>query len=57
MTSMLYEYTQTEKDICTLAFRAGNYVELRKLPNAIQTFNISQSRKENVRTAEINSKI
>ena len=41
MASMLYEFTNKEADHVHMAFRVGNFVSLRDLPNAIMPGNVS----------------
>lgn len=41
MTSMLYEFTNKEADHIHQAFRVGNYVSLRDLPNVILPGNVT----------------
>ena len=41
MASMLYEFTNKEADHVHMAFRVGNFVSLRDLPNSIMPGNVS----------------
>ena len=40
LSSMLYEYTNREKDYVERAFRGGNYQTIRGLPDDIRPFNV-----------------
>ena len=40
LTSMLYEYTNREKDLVERAFRGGNYQTLRSLPDDIRPHSV-----------------
>ena len=42
LSSMLYEFTNKEQDSCIQAFRTGNYVGLRDLPDHIAPNNVLQ---------------
>ena len=42
MSSMLYEFTNKERDRVNQAFRTGNYHSLRDLPKHLMPGNVSQ---------------
>ena len=48
LSSMLYEYTNKEKDIVERAFRGGNYQSLRSLPDDIRPYNVGQALKQKI---------
>lgn len=43
LTSMLYEYTNREKDTVESAFRGGNYQTIRNLPDDIRPYSVGQA--------------
>ena len=57
MTSMLYEYTNKEKDYVERAFRGGNYQTIRGLPDDIRPFNVGQAVKEKISNTALVSSI
>ena len=57
MSSMLYEYTNREKDYVERAFRGGNYQSIRGLPNDIRPFNVGQAVKEKIANTALTSSI
>lgn len=57
MSSMLYEYTNREKDYVERAFRGGNYQTIRALPDDIRPFNVGQAVKEKIANAALFSSI
>ena len=57
MSSMLYEYTNREKDYVEQAFRGGNYQSIRGLPNDIRPFNVGQAVKEKIANTALASSI
>ena len=40
LSSMLYEFTNKEQDLIVRAFRSGNYVGLRDLPDNLAPNNV-----------------
>ena len=57
LSSMLYEYTNREKDYVERAFRGGNYQTIRGLPDDIRPFNVGQAVKERIANAALTSSI
>ena len=57
LSSMLYEYTNREKDYVERAFRGGSYQTIRALPDDIRPFNVGQSVKERIAGAALTSSI
>jgi len=57
LSSMLYEYTNKERDAIVNAFRTGNSQSLRSLPNELQPFCVSQAIKESVQNMHLLSSI
>lgn len=57
LSSMLYEYTNREKDIVERAFRGGNYQTIRALPDEIKPFNVGQAVKQRIAEAALTSSI
>ena len=43
---MLYEYTNKEQELVAACFRAGNYFNLRDLPDDLGPNNVMQALKE-----------
>ena len=42
LSSMLYEFTNREQDLVNQAFRTGNYISMRDLPENIAPNNVLQ---------------
>ena len=57
LSSMLYEYTNREKDTVEQAFRGGNYQSLRGLPDDIRPFNVGQAVKQRIAESALTSSI
>ena len=57
LSSMLYEYTNKEKDYVERAFRGGSYQTLRALPDDIRPFNVGQAVKDKIASTALTSSI
>lgn len=54
---MLYEYTNKEQDLVKNAFRIGNFMSLRDLPDEIAPFAVTHNMKVKVQDSNLNSQI
>ena len=57
LSSMLYEYTNKERDLVQQAFRGGNYQTIRNLPDDIRPFNVAQAMKTKIGETALTSSI
>lgn len=57
LSSMLYAYTNKERDTVQQAFRGGNYQTIRALPDEIRPFNVGQAVKTKIAESHLTSVI